>query len=102
MRTPPDTRKTRRSPGGSYFRAGQALVSAAAARSSGWASLRLTAADDRTTIMPTATSEERSHDPDQHHDADPARQDGRVAGTGRFLRQGRPLRGRLPVLPVRP
>src|SRR5215813_1929448 len=55
----------------------------------------------RTTMMATVTSKERSHDLDQPQDADPARQDGRVAGTGRFLRQGCQLRGWLPVLPIR-
>src|SRR5215475_14864112 len=56
----------------------------------------------RSTMMATVISKERSHDPDQPQDADPARQDGRVAGAGRFLRQGCQLRGWLPFLPVRP
>jgi quinol monooxygenase YgiN len=61
----------------------------------------LTVAADRTTIM-TVTEQEGTHDPDQHQDADPAREDGRVAGAGRLVCQGRQLRGRLLVLPVRP
>src|SRR6476646_6341415 len=63
--------------------------------------VRLTVAADRTTIV-TVTEQEGTHDPDQHQVSDPAREDGRVAGANRLLRQGRQLRGRLLVLPVRP
>jgi hypothetical protein len=45
-------------------------------------SAALTVTGDRTTIMTTGTLQEGTHDPDQHQDADPAREDGRVAGAG--------------------